>query len=204
MSKITKYIRDYFTKKNKVHDIIKNIMNQNLSFTKDFGGFEQLWKLISHDTRFITVQSYTSETGMLYKIVNDFLRNTNNTETKLISQYLSLMKEELYYLPRRNQTLFRGMANIKLKHKLNEKLVISYVMSTSYSEDIASSFLENNGTMYIICPTFSKKSTGYDISSVSLVDEKEIIFLPGTKFLVINFHKRKNIDIWTLQEIISK
>lgn len=151
----------------------------------------------------ITLVYYYTESG--YENTNEILIQNNGTITTHYAQFLA---DTLRKLPDYQSIVFRG-ANLLASQKQRyivanqENILITepLFLSTSRSEIIANLFSKGN-TLFTI---FSK--TGKQIEKFSKFglysgqNEKEVLFLPNTKFEVLDVTQSTSKTLIVLEEI---
>jgi hypothetical protein len=130
----------------------------------------------------------------LYYILNDALRNNNEPILEKFQDFLWYAFQALEYLPRYSGTTYRRtelpLKQLEEEYSIGSEIVFSaFTSSTKKFSSLLS--VEVKGT----CMIFNNTHSGIDLSNISLYpEEEEVLFFPGSSFIVKGIHSKHGID----------
>ena len=149
------------------------------------------------------VYLYTSP--ILFKKVNDALRDSDRTMIKPYTGFLKILFSALAKLERDNdvELLYRGVSlDFSKSVATNEVTVWWGISSCTSSRKVAEQFMGKTGPRTLFCITPSTAPVSVKILSVYSAED-EYILRPGTQFKVKNVVKKNQITEVHLQELAA-
>lgn len=142
---------------------------------------------------------YTS--NAIYKELNKLLRDENRRGIKKYYNYLRMLMEALFSLPKKQTTLWRGItADLYNDYKVGDVKTWWGISSCTSDKDVAHAFMSSCGgdRTFLTIDTV----TATDISQITLYsNEKESLLAPGTQLEVLSSEKKNGITFIHLREV---
>ena len=192
-----------------VYNIYKDYNALDLFFSQNclYFGWKLYPELISFNICFVKrfLYMYCREEGesqkSFYKMINDDLRSREPSKIYRYINILALINQLM------DENYFRNYQGVVYRSTiLDEKLILKLVAgtkmvntsfwSTSKDSEVADKFMKTQTwrNAYIICKTF-KNNIDIDLEKLNPFDnEKEVLFLPFTEFIVENVYSEEKFN----------
>jgi hypothetical protein len=137
----------------------------------------------------------------IYAELNRVLRSENRTAVKRYFNYLRLFLEAMSHMPKKQQTLWRGIS-VDLYDQYEENKIITWwgISSCTSDENVARNFMHGCGGNCTLLTLDC--STAMDISALSFYSsEKESLLAPGTQLRVVSRKRVGKISEIHVEEV---
>lgn len=157
--------------------------------------------LTQDESAAIYLYTMESATESFYEVLNRILRSGKREAIKSTLHYLKLFVTAVEKLPAFNGNVWRAIRpDVTNLFSTGETFTWWAIKSCSFLVNRCSQFASENGTLFMI-----ESRTGRNIATYSSVpSEDEVVFVPGTEFLVVGIARMPNgFHVIHLREILD-